>query len=113
MRLSSFFITLGAAGTLAAPVEQQPLPGSVRHHAGPHKVADPYTPDNRNPYDKKVDAQGDKLHPLPWVSVKEADPLQHQTPTSRGPTLTPRSAMAMARTCWAPATGIVRGRTQI
>jgi oxalate decarboxylase family bicupin protein len=66
MRLSSFFIALGAAGTLAAPVEQPSLPGSVpgQHHAGPHKVTGPYTPDNRNPYDKRVDAQGDKLHPL-------------------------------------------------
>lgn len=68
MHLSSFIVALGACGALAAPVEQQPLPGNVRHHAGPHKVADPYTPDARDPYDKKIDSQGDKLHPLPWVS---------------------------------------------
>jgi hypothetical protein len=35
-------------------------------------------PDNRNPYDKKVDSQGDKLHPLPWVSWTGLDPQQHQ-----------------------------------
>jgi oxalate decarboxylase family bicupin protein len=66
MRLSSFFIALGAAGTLAAPVEQPSLPGSVagQHHAGPHKVSGPYTPDNRNPYDKTVDAQGDTMQDL-------------------------------------------------
>lgn len=79
MLFSSFLITLGACGAFAAPVEQQPLPGNVRHHAGPHRGADPYTPDNRDPYDKKIDSQGDKLHPLPWVSaVKDVDPYRHQ-----------------------------------
>lgn len=79
MLLSSFIVALSTCGVLAAPVEQQPLPGNVRHHAGPHKVVDPYTPDNRNPYDKKVDAQGDKLNPLPWVSRESADsPQQYQ-----------------------------------
>lgn len=79
MHLSSFIIVLGACGALAAPVDQQPLPGNVRHHAGPHKVVDPYTPNNRDPYDKKIDAQADKLHPLPWVSTNDGDPLKHQT----------------------------------
>ena len=80
MHLSSFIVALSTCGALAAPVEQQPLPGNVRHHAGPHKVVDPYTPDNRNPYDKKTDSQGDKLHPLPWVSRMSADdPQQRQT----------------------------------
>lgn len=78
MHLSSFIVALSACGALAAPVEQQPLPGNVRHHAGPHKVVDPYTPDNRDPYDNKVDAQAGKLHPLPWVSMKYNAPLKHQ-----------------------------------
>lgn len=95
MHLSSFIVALGACGALAAPVEQQPLPGNPRHHAGPHRVMDPYTPDNRNPYDKKVDAQGNKLHPLPWVR------RAHKTPNiaSRVNQLTTRSEMAMALTC--------------
>ena len=95
MHLSSFIVALGACGALAAPVEQQPLPGNLRHHAGPHKVVDPYTPDDRNPYDKKVDAQGNKLHPLPWVRKA------HKTLNiaSRIIRLTTRSEMAMALTC--------------
>ncbi|UPX18588.1 uncharacterized protein EKO05_0008882 [Ascochyta rabiei] len=75
MHLSSFIIALGACSALAAPVEQQPLPGNVRHHAGPHKVVNPYTPDSRDPYDKKIDAQADKLHPLPWRNGDGADML--------------------------------------
>lgn len=32
----------------------------------PDSDAPPYTPDHRDPYDKAVDAIGEKLDPLPW-----------------------------------------------
>ncbi|KAF2710762.1 Bicupin, oxalate decarboxylase/oxidase [Pleomassaria siparia CBS 279.74] len=59
MHLSSLLAVLSFGGaTLAAPlVVQQPL-GDSGH--------EPYTPENRNPYDKKIDSIGEKLTPLPW-----------------------------------------------
>jgi hypothetical protein len=69
MHLPSLLVALGVCGAVAAPLEQQqPLPGSARHHAGPNKVFNPYKPGNRDPFDKKIDSQGDKLQPLPYVS---------------------------------------------
>lgn len=66
MHFSPLLVVLGAcSGVSAAPVEQQPLTGNGRH-AGPH--GKPYTPEHRDPYDGKIDAIGDKLQPLPWVS---------------------------------------------
>jgi hypothetical protein len=65
MHLSSVLAVLSFGSALAAPVVQQPLAENV-HHAGPH--AKPYTPENRDPYDKKIDTVKDKLQPLPWVS---------------------------------------------
>jgi hypothetical protein len=69
MHLPSLLVALGVCGAVAAPLEQQqPLPGSARHHAGPNKVFNPYKPGNNDPFDKKIDSQGDKLQPLPYVS---------------------------------------------
>jgi hypothetical protein len=69
MHLPSLLVALGVCGAVAAPLEQQqPLAGSARHHAGPNKVFNPYKPGNNDPFDKKIDSQGDKLQPLPYVS---------------------------------------------
>lgn len=71
MHLSSLLVALSCCGAaMAAPLEQQqaPLVGSAGHHAGPHKVTNPYRPGVADPYDRKVDSQGDKLQPLPYVS---------------------------------------------
>jgi hypothetical protein len=70
MHLPSLLVALGVCGAIAAPLEQQqPLAGSARHHGGPHKVENPYKPGNEDPFDKKIDSQGDKLQPLPYVSI--------------------------------------------
>jgi hypothetical protein len=70
MHLPSLLVALGVCGAIAAPLEQQqPLAGSGKHHGGPHKVENPYKPDNNDPLDKKIDSQGDKLQPLPYVSI--------------------------------------------
>ncbi|KAF5848046.1 hypothetical protein GGP41_009291 [Bipolaris sorokiniana] len=68
MHLSSLLVALSCYGSaLAAPLEQQvPLPGNAGHHAGPHKITNPYRPGVSDPYDRKVDSQGDKLQPLPY-----------------------------------------------
>jgi hypothetical protein len=67
MHLSSVLAVLSFGSALAAPVVQQPLAESG-HDAGPQ--AKPYTPENRDPYDKKIDTVKDKLQPLPWVSTQ-------------------------------------------
>ena len=79
MHPSTLFVVLAACGALAAPVEQQPLAGKGK---GPLRVEKktPYTPDHRDPYDKKVDSIGDKLDPLPWVS---SVPRSEQVPAKR------------------------------
>jgi hypothetical protein len=70
MHLPSLLVALGVCGAVAAPLEpQQPLAGGARHHAGPNKVFNPYKPGNNDPFDKKIDSQGDKLRPLPYVSA--------------------------------------------
>lgn len=70
MHLSSLLVALGVCGALAAPLEQQqPLTGSGRRHGGPHKVSNPYNPDNHDPFDKKIDSDAAGLHPLPYVSL--------------------------------------------
>ena len=72
MRFLSFAAALGVCGSvLGAPVEQKPLASSDR---GPRVFktgasSRPFTPGHRDPYDRKVDAPGNKLHPLPWVSL--------------------------------------------
>lgn len=75
MHLSSVLAVLSFGSALAAPVVQQPLAESV---AG--RSANPYTPDNRDPYDKKIDTVKDKIQPLPWVS---ATSISHLTPDMR------------------------------
>lgn len=70
MHLPSLVVALGVCGVWAAPLEQQqPLVGNTRHHAGPHKVTNPYKPGYKDPYDRKIDSQADKLQPLPYVSI--------------------------------------------
>jgi hypothetical protein len=64
MHFPSLLVALGVCGVIAAPLEsQQPLAGSARH------VEDPYKPGFKNPYDKKIDSEGDDLQPLPYVSL--------------------------------------------
>ena len=64
MHVLSFLVLLGiCSSSWAAPVEQKPLAGT-REHRG--KL---YTPEHRDPYDRKVDATGKKLHPLPYVHI--------------------------------------------
>ncbi|KAH7117913.1 RmlC-like cupin domain-containing protein [Dendryphion nanum] len=65
MHFSTLLVGLGVfGGAWAAPVDQQPLAGNG-HHAGPHGVRNPYSPDYRDPYDRKVDSVGRKLNPEP------------------------------------------------
>jgi hypothetical protein len=67
MRFSTVVASVATCSivTLAVPIEQQPLTG-IGRHAGP-RAHSPYSPGYKNPYDKKIDAVGDKLHPLPYV----------------------------------------------
>ena len=70
MHLSSLLVALGVCGAIAVPLEQQqPLAGNARHHGGPHKVENPYKPDNNDPFDKKIDSDAAGLHPLPYVRL--------------------------------------------
>jgi len=67
MRFSGLALGLiFTATSLAAPVKQHPL-GS--HHSTP------FTPEHRDPYDRKVDSVGRKLQPLPYVSLPDLDLL--------------------------------------
>lgn len=82
MHLSSLFVALGVCGALAVPLEpQQPLAGNGRRHGGPHKVSNPYNPDNHDPFDKKIDSDAAGLHPLPYRNGDGADVLG---PRNRG-----------------------------
>lgn len=64
MHLSSVLAVLSYGGAaLAAPLVVQPDPS-----------AKPYTPEYRDPYDRKIDAVADKLQPLPWVSTTTVMP---------------------------------------
>jgi hypothetical protein len=68
MHLPSLLVALGVCSAWAAPLEQQqPLAGSGRKHAGPHKVKNPYKPGYYDEWDRKIDSQGDKLYPEPMV----------------------------------------------
>lgn len=67
MYLPSLLVALGVCAC-AAPLDQRLSAGNARRAAGSQQVQDPYTPHYRDPYDYKVDAQGKKLNPLPWVS---------------------------------------------
>jgi hypothetical protein len=74
MHLPSLLVALGVCGAIAAPLEQQqPLAGSARHH----EVENPYKPGNEDPFDKKIDSQGDKLQPLPYVSILVLHHVDH------------------------------------
>ncbi|KAF2734916.1 oxalate decarboxylase oxdD [Polyplosphaeria fusca] len=64
MQLSLCLAMLGCGRVLTAPLGQQVLTTTGRH-AGPH-AKDPYSPDYRDPYGRKVDSVGDKLQPLPF-----------------------------------------------
>jgi hypothetical protein len=66
MHLPSLLVALGVCAW-AAPLDQQPLAGNGRKHAGPHKVKDPYKPGYYDEWDRKIDSQGDKLTPEPVV----------------------------------------------
>jgi hypothetical protein len=67
MHLPSLLVALGVCSAWAAPLEQQPIAGSGRKHAGPH-VKNPYKPGYYDEWDRKIDSQGDKLSPEPVVS---------------------------------------------
>jgi hypothetical protein len=70
MHLPSLLVALGVCSAWAAPLEQQqPLAGSGRKHAGPHKVKNPYKPGYYDEWDRKIDSQGDKLYPEPMVRL--------------------------------------------
>lgn len=43
-----------------------PVQHKGQQHALKESRGKPFTPDNRDPYDHKVDTVGDKLQPLPW-----------------------------------------------
>lgn len=67
MRFSGLaFGLIFTATSLAAPVKQHPL-GS--HHSTP------FTPEHRDPYDRKVDSVGRKLQPLPYRNGNGASVL--------------------------------------
>jgi hypothetical protein len=85
-----------AASAAAAPVKQHPLI---------HEKS-PYYKDFKDPYDHKIDAVGDKLQPLPIVSINR--PLMRIL-------LTNCRAMGRieAQICWAHETRPARGRTRI
>lgn len=68
MLFSSLLVALSAAGALAVPLEQKPLSGG-RHHAGPLRPKNPYSPDYHDEFDHKIDSQGDKLRPEPLVRL--------------------------------------------
>ena len=64
------FATLSELG-LAVPVEDSPRQRLLNGYELPlkyrkAKTAPPYTPGNRDPLDKAIDAVGDSLDPLPW-----------------------------------------------
>lgn len=68
MHISSYLALLGICGGVwAAPVEQKPLTANGAPRV--FRSKSPYTPDHRDPYDRKVDSIGDKLNPLPWVRI--------------------------------------------
>ena len=63
MRTTTLASLLLPALGLAAPVKQHPLGSS---HG-------PYTPNHKDPYDRKVDSVGQGLYPEPYVSQLAAD----------------------------------------
>lgn len=67
---SLFLIALSEVG-LAVPVQDSPRQRLLDGHGLPAKyrktnTASPYTPGNKDPLDKAIDAVGDQLDPLPW-----------------------------------------------
>jgi hypothetical protein len=64
------FAALSGIG-LAIPVQESPRQRLLEGYELPAKyrktdIAPPYTPGNKGPLDRPVDAVGDKLDPLPW-----------------------------------------------
>jgi hypothetical protein len=64
------FAALSGLG-LAIPVQDSPRQRLLDGYELPAKyrktdIAPPYTPGNKDPLDRAVDAVGDKLDPLPW-----------------------------------------------
>jgi hypothetical protein len=64
------FAALSGLG-LAVPVQDSPRQRLLDGYELPAKyrksnIAPPYTPGNKDPLDRAVDAVGDKLDPLPW-----------------------------------------------
>lgn len=67
MHLSSYLALLSICSAgWAAPVDQTPL--AAKGAPRVFRSKSPYTPEHRDPYDRKVDSIGNKLNPLPWVS---------------------------------------------
>lgn len=61
-------LLLAASASYASPVRQHPIV---------HKEdAKPYTPDNRDPYDRKIDTWKEGIQPLPIVSPNAFDQLR-------------------------------------
>jgi oxalate decarboxylase family bicupin protein len=84
MHLPSLLVALGVCSAWAAPLEQQqPLAGSGRKHAGPHKVKNPYKPGYYDEWDRKIDSQGDKLYPEPMVRPLPSCQLPLLIPSQR------------------------------
>jgi hypothetical protein len=67
MHISSLLVAVGLCGVLAAPVDQQPQIFRNKDNIQLPQAANPYTPEYRDPFDRKIDAEGKKLQPLPWV----------------------------------------------
>jgi len=80
MHLPSLLVALSVCSAWAAPLEQQPLGGGVRKHAGPNRAKNPYAPGFRDEWDRKIDSQGDKLTPEPNVSF--GDEMESRIKTS-------------------------------
>jgi hypothetical protein len=74
MKLQNSLLLLGAVLSeliLAVPVQDSPRQRLLDGHELParyrnSKPRNPYTPGNKNPWDKAVDAVGEKLDPLPY-----------------------------------------------
>jgi hypothetical protein len=76
MQIKNSLLLLGLALqvselVLAIPVQDSPRQRLLDGHSLPakyrkSKTAPPYTPGNKDPYDKAIDAVGEKLDPLPY-----------------------------------------------
>jgi hypothetical protein len=75
MKLSTTLSLLAAPGCLAIP-----RPVQRQYYQTPMEILkeDPYTKAYKDPWDTKVDAVGDNLHPLPWRNGQGATILGPQ-----------------------------------